>query len=127
MDRRSDPGHRDRAMGRVRRGTVGAVGTALGLSGVFSAAAAVSFAGNQTSAPPVSPPFVPVEAAPAQAPPPTPPVVIRIVHHPATLAGGGAAPRPPAQAPAPAGRAPSVAPPPPPPPPLCHSTPSHPC
>jgi hypothetical protein len=141
MKGRLSPSTRDRALRLVRLATFGGLGGAVGLSGAFSVAAALTFSGKPVAAtlrPTPAPPQVPMAANPVQAPPPTPVVVQQVVHQPAAaysatgsrLASG---PRPPAQAPAalggPAAAAPVglPAPPPPPPAPVCHSTPSAPC
>jgi hypothetical protein len=136
MKRRSDQAARDRGFRMVRLVTLGGVGSAVGLTGFFSTAAALTFSGNQVATHRDVAPLVPIEAAPVQQAPPAPIVIEQEVHHPAaytgsyaTGSGAAALPRPPSQGPAPApppaqGPAP---PPPPPPPPVCHSTPSHPC
>jgi hypothetical protein len=147
---------RDRGWRLVRRGTVGAVGGALGMTGLFSTAAALTFSGQQSPPPghPAAAPGVPHDSAPVQSAPPAPIVIRHVVHLPApppqvvvvtpTPVPGArpTPPRPPRQtptaAPAPPPRAASPAPPPPsdapapppppPPPPTClHSTPSRPC
>jgi hypothetical protein len=120
MDMRTDPAIRDRAMGLVRRATVGGVGGALGLTGIFSIAAAATFSGKPVAAQhPPAPPQVPFAAVPVQAPPR---VVVHVIHHPAQGWSNAAGPRAPGSAPAP-GAAPGF----PPAPPACHSTPSRPC
>jgi len=113
---------RDRALRRSRLATAGGLAGALGLTGAFSTAAAVTFSGKPVAAP-AKPPRVPVATAPVQQAPPPPLVVVRTVHH-AARTGWVGAPAPPAQAPRPIAVAPAPAPPPPPP---CVSTPSHPC
>jgi hypothetical protein len=140
---------RDHALRVVRRATLGGAGAALGLTGVFSVAAAITFSGKATAGAPAvaTPPSVPVEAAPVQRPPPAAKVIQRIVHvaAAASIASSGSpgavrygsVPSAPRQAPVPAGGSPPAAvappaaaplpPPPPPPPPPCHSTPTHPC
>ena len=123
---RIDPRTRDRAIRLVRNTSLGGLGSAIGLAGAFSIAAAATFSGKPAPVNSPPPPVVPVADAPVQRPPPDPIVITHVVHHPAQTNYGvtsqqssGAAPRPPAQGP-------SLAPPPPP-PPVCHSTPSKPC
>jgi hypothetical protein len=123
MEIRPELAVRDRALRLVRMSTTTAILGALGLTGAFSTAAAMTFSGK----PPVhhdAPPVLPARAAPAQVAPPAPIVITQYVTVPygtytattATSAG--------ASAPAAPGAA---APPPPPPPPACVSTPSKPC
>ena len=119
MDQGDEPHIRDRADRLVRGATVGGIGGALAVTGIFSALAALYFSGKPVAAQPSTPPpLVPVAKAPVQA---RPPVVIHVVHHAGAgrPSAGVPVPRPPAQGPGP--------PPPPPPPPPCHSTPSKPC
>ena len=122
---RFDPRTRDRAIRFVRIATLGGLGSAIGLAGAFSIAAAATFSGKPAPVKTPPPPVLPVADAPVQKPPPDPIVVTHVVHHPqgyygaASQQSNGAAPRPPAQGP-------SLAPPPPP-PPVCYSTPSMPC
>jgi len=123
VTRRAQPLDRDRAMRRVRLGTGGAVGAALGLTSLFSATAAITFPGKHAAAAATKVPAVPTEAAPVQTAPPAPPVIVRVVHHAYDGPPVAAAPQAPGQAPAPV-RAYFA---PPPPRPLCHSTPSHSC
>jgi hypothetical protein len=128
-ERRFDPRYRDRAIRMVRGVTIVGAGATVGLAGMFSAAAAVTFSGKTVSAHRPAPPVVPNATAPVQQPPPPPIVIEQVVHLPAASyyagapaaasVGGVAVPRPPSQVPLPAL--------PPPPPPVCHSTPSVPC
>jgi hypothetical protein len=114
---------RDRALRRTQAATLGGVAGALGLTGAFSTAAALTFSGKPASAPHHPAPDVPAAAAPEQQAPPAPLVVVHVVHH--ASRGGGTVY---AAAPAPPNRAPQAMPAAPPPPlPACVSTPSHPC
>jgi len=116
MYQRSGPTIRDRADRLIRGATVGGIGGALALAGVFSTMAAMYFSGKPVVAENSSP-AVPVAKAPVQAPRK---VIVHVVHR-AASGGSTYAPVPsgPGQAPGPA--------PLPPPAPVCHSTPSHPC
>jgi hypothetical protein len=139
MDLQNDIAVRDRALRVVRRATITAICSVVGLSGIFSAAAAFTFSGKPAAAHHEAPPVVPSAAAPEQKPAPAPIVVTQVVHISlgygsytgggASSGGGSASYAPPAAAPAPGAPAPPAAapPPPPPPPPACVSTPSKPC
>lgn len=121
MDRRSDPTLRDRATRLVRRATLAGVAGAVGLTGIFSIAGALTYSAKPVAAhPPPPPPQVPVAAIPVQAPPT---VVVHVVHHPAQGTSSWSAPRAPGMAPAPMAALAF----PPAPRPVCHSTPSRPC
>ncbi len=113
MERRFEPGARDRAILTVRLVTAGLATGVLGLTWLFSNLAEAYFSGKPPAQAPV--PQVPAAAAPVQS---APPVITKVVHH-SGYPPGGSAPRPPGQGPRSA--------PPAPPPPACHSTPSKPC
>jgi hypothetical protein len=145
MNRGTDTHDRDRGLRLIRRTTLGGVGGALGLTGLLSTAAALTFSGQRAPVSEQQPqaPAVPVESVPVQSVPPPPIVVEHIVHLPAPppqvivarpVPGPSTqlnAPRPPRQAPSPARTAPAppplapaaapppsaASPPPPPPPP----------
>ena len=126
MGPRSQVSLRTRAFRMIRRLTISAGAATVGLTGAFTAAAAVTFAGG--SNPPPAPPAVPLKPTPQQTAPPAPIVDVKVVHQagyapgtyrPPASSGGVALPRPPVSAP---GAMPA-----PPPPPVCVGTPSKPC
>lgn len=122
--RQPDSVARDRALRLVRLVTIGGVGTAIGLTGIFSTMAAWTFSGKPVATL-EAPPNVPTAAAPVQHAPPTPIVIEQVVHHPVRKGGAGAAagPAPPSRGPVAMTPATLL----PPPMPPCVSTPSHVC
>ena len=113
---------RDRALRMVRLSTTTAIVSALGLTGAFSTAAAMTFSGKPAAHRDAAP-VIPLRAAPAQAAPPAPIVInqyVRVAYGSYAMAATSTgAPAAPAAQPGAA--------PPPPPPPACVSTPSKPC
>ena len=121
-DREADPAARDRGLRLVRQLTLGGIGSAIGLSGIFSTVAAASFSGTPP-APRQLPPEVPKAATPVQLAPLPPIVITQVVHYPVqrgSASSVAAGPAPPSRAPVPMAL---LAPP----RPRCVSTPSHVC